>query len=78
MAGTKTPLASVISYPLSDFSFLFLELREKGVFENVHFETTMEQESQVSDCPPCSPVQTHVHLVLPEWEAHTRWSLFEI
>lgn len=41
MAGTKKPLDSVISYPLSDFSFLFLELRKKEVFENVHVETTM-------------------------------------
>lgn len=39
--GQKNPLASITSYPLSDFSFLALELREKGVFENVHFETTM-------------------------------------
>lgn len=37
----KTPLVSVISYLLSDFSFLVLGLREKGVFENVHSETTM-------------------------------------
>lgn len=51
---TKTPLVSVISYPCSDFSPLFLELREKAVFENVHLKPQWYEDhrSQVANSTP--------------------------
>lgn len=37
--GQKNPTG--LLSPILSLIFLFLELRKKGVFENVHFETSM-------------------------------------
>lgn len=76
--GTKTPLVSVISYPCSDFSSLFLELREKGGFENVHLKPQCYEDHRSRIAQPYSEIQVHLYLPPARGGGATLWSLCEI
>ena len=67
---TKTPLVSVISYPCSDFSSLFLELREKAVFENVHLKPQWYEDRRSRIANPTPKFKCTCTFLLREGVVH--------